>query len=252
MADNYNTTDPYYQDWQLFDPSETEFESEKLLKCPTFTTEDFSSYLASFPSTDFNTGGPLRDFDSSPSQTDYDNAQAFFADGPTLTLHPSSMIGISMERGLPLPLTPNNHPQVFFPSSAPELGTSFGGEDPGLNFGQTAEIELPSVLPEPFVGTWSPCAASQPEPSTASHKSSHGPGFIEFIQYTVDSKTQRVKKLDSNAESRKGRKGKLTAGQRRDADRMRKLGACASCRKRREKVSTHSVAQASSFLINKR
>lgn len=249
MAENQNTTDPFFQDWQdwqLFDPVETDFDFDDLLRCPTSTTEDSSSYLTSITSEGFDVGEPFQDCNTSFSQSDCENAQAFFPDETIPAFHPQGMISSSVERTVSLPLTPNLHHQMFFPSSAPQLGTYFNGEETSFNFSQPTETNFPSGLPEPLVGAWSPCTASQAESSRASHKSSPGPGFIEFIQYTVDSKTNKMKKFDSNADNRKGRKGRLTEGQRRDAGRMRKVGACSSCRKRREKASTRPVANANS------
>ncbi|KAL9091710.1 MAG: hypothetical protein Q9165_004786 [Trypethelium subeluteriae] len=131
--------------------------------------------------------------------------------------------------------------QGLLPSSAPKpvtlcANTTLGGlsEEGGKDFS--------SGFPKPCFGPWSPCSMSQSEPPRGNHKPSHGPGFIEspsieFIQYTVDEETKKMKKFDSNADTRKGRKGKLNEVQRREAGRMRKVGACPSCRKRREKAS---------------
>ncbi|KAF2239144.1 hypothetical protein EV356DRAFT_528434 [Viridothelium virens] len=125
-----------------------------------------------------------------------------------------------------LTLPSSRYQEGFLPSSPPKPAT-LHNTDTFVSLSKDTDKYFASGLPEPFSSSWSPCSASQSEPPKGSHKLSHGPGFIEsssieFIQYTVDEETKKMKKFDSNADTRKGRKGKLSEVQRRDAGRMRK------------------------------
>ena len=239
MEEQQEATDPYFQDWQPFDPSETELNLDEMLKGPPTMSGNFSSYLNPFPYEDLDIGEPLQDFDSNFPQLEYDNVQDFRFIGISPSIASEGIIGEPIGRTPSLAISSSNHTQRQLPSSAPELRAPFNDERWTLTLDQPTETNFSSVSSGSLSIPWSSSVASAHQSPKTNHKSPTNPDSVEFIQYTVDQTTKKMKKFDSNAENRKGRKGKLTEGQRRDAGRMRKVGACSSCRKRREKASTH-------------
>ena len=226
MAGQTQYIDPFYEDWTLFDPSETDLDLEPWPGCPVPFVEGFSSYPISLPSDSLDGTGSSQYIDILVSKHGDNNKRDLF----------DNNIGDPLGRTSSFLYPPLNSPQPIFSASAPELYSTMTDIELASTIRRPTVSNSSSIMSEPYTGPWQSSPPSEHKLAGPNNKHSSDSRPVEFIQYTLDKKTNKMKKFDPNANSRKGRKGKLTNEQRRDAGRMRKLGACASCRERREKV----------------